>query len=454
MPVAAPAAPPRPARAVPKRGGYPGEAVVRFQRDPLAFLRWLDAAGAAAGADVVRVRLGGAAVLLRHPDLAAEVLLAPPGTWDKGPQIAFSARLFGRGLLTSEPPHHTRVRKLVLPAFAHGRLGDYAETVVRLTDAHVGRWVEAGTVDLTAAAAALTYEIAEATLFGAGGLEGGAAVRAGVAEALVAFQRVARNPVLVGLSRWLPVPAARRLSEVRARIVPLLAAAVRRRRAAGDPGDDLLGMLLVAQDEATGDGLTDGEVVDEALTVLLAGHETTASALAWAWLLLDRHPAQAERLAAEADGAGRLGMDALGALPVARGVLAETMRLYPPAYLLDRTAPGPRRVGGVEVPGGATVLLSPALLHRDPRWWDRPDAFDPDRPALTPRGGAHRFAYLPFSVGTRGCVGERFAWMEGTLVLAAVARRARLVALGPWPDPLCSLTLRPDGAVPVRVEPR
>jgi cytochrome P450 len=458
MPATLPPPTPRPAPTteaaptarVTERRALPGEAVLRFQRDPLAFLRWADAAGG----DIVRLRLGPTrALLLRHPGLVGEVYLAPPGVWPKGPQVEFAVRTFGTSLLTSEPPHHTRVRKLVLPAFAHGRLAGYAETVVRLAEAHAGRWLAAGTLDLVDAASRLSYAVAEATLFGGGGLRHGAEVRDGVTEALLAFDRIVRNPPLMALADYVPVPAARRLDRVRARLVAVVAEAVRQRRRAGDPGDDILGLLLLAQDEETGAGLSDAEVVDEALTLLLAGHETTASALAWAWLLLAEHPDAEARLADEARDAGDLDMDALRRLPYARAVFAEAMRLYPPAYLLDRAAPGPRTIGGIDVEPGTAVFVSPYLLHRDPRFWEHPEAFRPDRPDLDAKHREHRFAYLPFSVGTRGCIGERFAWMEGTLLLAAVARRLRFRPVGGWPAPLASLTLRPSGAVPVRADP-
>ena len=452
---------PRPTRTTPAvetvaRGAYPGEAVLRFQRDPLAFLSWLDGHGG----DAVRVRLGATeAVLLRDPDLVAEVLLAPPGRWAKGPQIQFVRRVFGTGLLTSEPPHHARARRLVLPAFAHGRLAGYADTIVTLAEHAANVWAAAGTVELVGAAAQLTYDIAEQTLFGAGGLERGAEVRADVAEALATFASIARNPVLVALSEFVPVPAARRLDRIRARICAVIGEAVEARRAAaarGDGfGDDLLGMLLVAADEETGEGLTDAEVVDEALTILLAGHETTASALAWTWLAMDRHPEAQAAVNAETDAVeGPLTMGSLARLEGTRAVLAEAMRLHPPAYLLDRTATQAGFLGGLRIARRTTVLMSPYLIHRDARLWDDPEAFRPGRPELRPKGAAHRCAYIPFSMGTRGCIGERFAWMEGTLVLAAVARHARLRPRVPWPDPLLSLTLRPATEVPVRVERR
>ena len=453
-PASGPAVATRVAREV-RRRAFPGEGVLRFQRDPLAFLCWLNDAGAEADAGLVRVRLGGTeAVLLRDPDLVGEVMLAKPGAWPKGPQIQFVARVFGNGLLTSEPPHHTQARKLVLPAFAHGRLAGYADTIVRLGEQHAEAWAKAGTIDLVDAATHLTYDIAVETLFGDGGLARGDEVRPALAEALRAFTVIARNPVLVALSEHLPIPAARRLDRVRETLAEIIGEAVRQRRASAGLGDDLLGMLLVAQDEDTGLGLTDREVIDEAITILLAGHETTASALSWTWLLMAQRPEAEAAVVAEADAAPGLGMDALRALGDTRNVLAESMRLYPPAYLLDRTAGTASWIGGLPIGRGTTVLVSPMLLHRDPRFWDDPDRFDASRPGLQPRGGTHRLAYLPFSVGTRGCIGERFAWMEGTLLLATIARRLTLRPLGAWPAPLTSLTLRPDGAVPVSVHRR
>ncbi|MEM7787532.1 MAG: cytochrome P450 [Bacteroidota bacterium] len=449
-PAAAPAA-----REVRRSTRFPGEGVLRFQRDPLAFLRWLDAAGRDADAGLVRIRLGGTeAVLLRDPDLVGEVLLARPGAWPKGPQIRFVSRIFGTGLLTSEPPHHTQARKLVLPAFAHGRLAGYADTIVRLAEQHAADWVEAGTIDLVEAATHLTYDVAVETLFGAGGLTRGEEVRPALTEAMRAFTSVARNPVLVALSERVPIPAARRLDRVRDTLVDIIGAAVRQRRDSGDLGDDLLGMLLVAQDEETGLGLSDTEVIDESITILLAGHETTASALAWTWLLMAEHPEAEADVVAEADATPALGMDVVRALGGTRNVFAEAMRLYPPAYLIDRTAPAASWIGGRPVGRGTTVLISQLLLHRDPRFWTHPDRFDASRPGLQPKGGPHRHVYLPFSLGTRGCIGERFAWMEATLILAAVAQRLVLRPLGEWPAPLPSLTLRPDGAVPASVQAR
>ena len=442
-------------REVTAKSAFPGEAILRFQRDPFAFLDWLDGHGG----DAVRVRLGPTeAVLLRDPDLVEKVLLAPAGAWPKGPQIEFAARVFGSGLLTNEPPQHTRTRKLVLPAFAHGRIAGYADVVTEIAERTADEWAQRGTMDLVEAATRLSYDIAERTLFGSGGIDDGGDARGSVREttgkALRYFARVARNPILIALGDRLPIPSIRGLDRCRRELVEIVGRAVHQRRQWDDPGDDILGLLMVAQDEETGDGLSDTEVINEVLTILMAGHETTASALSWVWLLMGEHPEAREIVEQEAATVGDLDLAALRQLEGTRGVLAEAMRLYPPAYLLDRRAERATWLEGMRVARRTTILMSPYLLHRSPDLWDEPEAFRPDRPGLKPKGGKHRVQYVPFSMGTRGCIGERFAWMEGTLALAAVARRVRLHPTGPWPSKLASLTLRPDGAVPVRVEAR
>ena len=191
--------------------------------------------------------------------------------------------------------------------------------------------------------------------------------------------------------------------------------------------------------------MTDRQVRDEAMTLLLAGHETTASALSWTWMLLAQHPEARQRLFDEVDEAlgGRLpAFDDLRALPYARAVLAESMRLYPPAWAVGREAARDVSLApGVDIKKGETVLFAPLYLHRDPRFWDEPEAFQPER--FLGKSERHKFAYVPFSAGRRGCIGEQFAWAEGVLVLATVARRWRLDLAGPAPGMFGSVTLRP-----------
>ena len=204
--------------------------------------------------------------------------------------------------------------------------------------------------------------------------------------------------------------------------------------------------------------MSDEQLRDETLTIFLAGHETTANALAWSWYLLGLHPEAAERLAAEADdvvGNRAPGAGDLPRLPFARAVLAESMRLYPPAWIIGREATEPLEVGGHTLPAHSTVFASPWVTHRDPRFWPEPERFLPDRWMPDREGEIDRSAYLPFSTGPRKCIGEGFAWTEGTLVLATLARRWRLHLLPgqqiqPWP----LITLRPRPGVMVRLERR
>ena len=195
-------------------------------------------------------------------------------------------------------------------------------------------------------------------------------------------------------------------------------------------------------------GLTDAEVRDEAVTLLLAGHETTAVALSWTWPLVAAHPEVEARLWAEVDALdGPPGFDDLGRLPTTRQVFAEAMRLYPPAWVIGRQAARDLDLDGVPVAQGSTILIPPLWIHRDPRFWADPERFDPDRFAPDQKAGRHKFAYLPFSAGRRGCIGEQFAWAEGVLVLAALAQRWRIRPAGPLPPPVGSVTLpavRPD----------
>jgi cytochrome P450 len=212
--------------------------------------------------------------------------------------------------------------------------------------------------------------------------------------------------------------------------------------------------------EGDNTGMTDEQIRDEALTLLLAGHETTANALTWTWYLLSGHPQVEERLHAELDAVlgGRLPTAAeLARLPYTRAVLAESMRLFPPAYLLGRRALLPYDVPGTDyvLPAGTVVLLAQILLHRDPRFWDDPERFLPERWIAAPHPERHRYAYFPFGAGPRVCIGEHFAWMEATLVLAAIAPRWRLrLAADQRVEPQAIMTLRARYGMRMSIEPR
>ena len=434
-------------RPYPSRVPLDLDLVRAFMRDLLDGMRRMDAVGG----DAVASGAGPLGVLyVRHPDLVRAVLVENNADVTKARGMRILSLLVGDGLLASEVPKHTRQRRLVLPAFHHRRLRAYGDAMVRQSAALAASWQEGAPVDVAEAMNHLALGIAGETLFGDG--LAGDARRIGDAldASMRAFDR-AQFPFadkLLGL----PLPNVLRGRRARAEVDAVVYRLIRERRRAAGAHDDLLQMLLDAQDEETGQGMTDEEVRDEAVTLLMAGHETTANALAWTWLLLAEHPEAADRLHAEADALGRDPTfdDLRGGLAYTRQVFAEAMRLRPPAWVISREAAHDFRLGGHPVRAGTMILISSYFLHRDPRFWERPEAFDPDRFAPEAAAGRHKFAYQPFSAGRRGCIGEQFAWAEGVLVLATIARRWRLELAGPPPAVRGSVTLRPDGPLWMR----
>ena len=439
-----------PHRSIPYPSRYPGELLVAFARDLLDATQRLERAGQRAGADVVHAGPAGRGIVwLRHPDLVRAVLVDENSGVTKARGLRLAQAILGLGLLTLEEPEHGPRRRLVLPAFHHQRLQAYADVMVAQTQAETATWGNQP-FDLAASMGRLALAIASQTLFGAD-LD-----RQRITDAVAQGQRAfdgAQHP-LGELFARLPVPNTLRTRRARAAIDAEVYRVIAERRGAGDDGS-LLDLLLAARDEDSGAGLSDGEVRDEAVTLLLAGHETTAVALSWAWPLIAGHPEVEARLHAEADAlGGPPGFDDLARLPYARQVLAETMRLYPPAWVIGRQAGRDLDLDGVAIAQGSTVLLPPLTIQRDPRFWDRPERFDPDRFAPERKAGRHKFAYFPFSAGRRGCIGEQFAWTEGVLILATVAQRWRVRLAGPLPPPIGSVTLRPSAPIPVRAERR
>jgi cytochrome P450 len=257
----------------------------------------------------------------------------------------------------------------------------------------------------------------------------------------------------------LPLPANARFARAVALLDGIVYRIIAERRASGEDRGDLLSMLMAADDvEGDGTRMTDRQLRDEVMTILLAGHETTANALTWTWYLLARNPSAGERLHEEVDRAlgGRPpGAADLPALGYVERVFAESMRLYPPAWGLGRRALADHEVGGYTVPAGGLVAMSPYVVQRDPRWWPDPERFDPDRFLPEARAARPRFAYFPFGGGARQCIGESFAWMEGVLLLSALAQRWSFrLAPGPPVEPQALITLRPRHGIRMRAEAR
>ncbi len=441
------------------RSWVPGASIMSFRRDPLGTLQSL----ARDHGDVARVRLGTSRVfLLNHPDLIRDVLVTHNRSFMKGVGLQRAKRLLGDGLLTSEGTFHLRQRRLAQPAFHQQRIAAYGRTISDSAARASVRWeasFAAGTrtLDVHDEMMRLALAIVGHTLFGSD-VEGAAAeVSEAVATSMALFQSFSTLPFAALLER-LPLPATRRFNRARARLDAVVYGMIRARRTEPSDQGDLLTMLLLAQDEEdAGARMTDLQLRDEVMTIFLAGHETTANALTWTWYLLSQHPAVEQRVHAELDALGTdsPGSAELSRLPYMLMVLSESMRLYPPAWVIGRRALDPYSAGGYDVPAGSIVLMSQYVTHRDPRWFPDPEAFDPERWRPERRTERPKFSYFPFGGGPRICIGEQFAWMEAMLVLATLARRWRLrLAPGARVAARPSITLRPRFGMPMSLEPR
>jgi cytochrome P450 len=425
-------------------------------RHPLAFLERLQREqGDVARFRVVRQPI----VLVSHPDLIRDVLVTHARRFHKGRGLERAKLLLGEGLLTSEETLHARQRRLVQPAFHRARIDAFGETMTRYAQRAADRWRHGQEIDLSREMAAYTLAVVGKTLFDADVECDARAVGEALAAAMAAF-----NVTVLPFGELflrLPLPAVRRFRRGRQRLDALIYRLIRDRRAAGDDRGDLLSMLLLAKEDGADEArMTDIQLRDELMTLLLAGHETTANALVWTFYLLSQHPDVEARLHAELDAIGDLvpGAGDLHRLPYARAVLAEAFRLFPPAYIVGRRALDEYPLGDGVIAPRTIVLMSQWIVHRDPRWWPDATAFQPER--WLPGGSAHdagrpKLSYFPFGAGPRMCIGEQFAWMEGVLALASIARRWRLRLIpGHRVEPQPIITLRAKHGMRMLVEQR
>jgi cytochrome P450 len=407
-------------------------AVRLLRRDPLALLE-----RAAREGDVVRVRVPRLDLyVVNRPDLVWDVLATHGGHFTKGPTMQAAKRMLGESLLTSEGDHHRRQRRLIQPMFHHERIARLGPRIGAAGERASTGWMDGESIDVRAEMARLTLGIVVDTMFGSGLDDPDAARIAGALnDVLAQFDRVF-SPFLP-ITEHLPIPATRRFHRARAVFDGTIHRMIADRRASGIDGDDLLSLLMRAQVE--GVPMTDEQVRDEAITIFLAGHETTANALAWTWLLLAQHPEPARRFRERVDDPAHVA-----------AVLHESMRLYPPAWAIGRRAIADHVADGVAIPAGSVVMVSPWLLHHDPRWWRDPGAFDPER-WLGGEPATDRHAYLPFGAGSRMCIGEGFAELEATTLLATIGRAWRFERASAEPVELQPVvTLRPKGGLWMR----
>ena len=390
-------------------------------------------------------------VLVNSPELVHSLLVEHADEFEKSPALRrISQPVLGNGLLTSENEFHRRQRRLVAPAFQQRRIAAYAGVMADYAERIQRGWADGAEIDIAREMMRLTLWIVGKTLFDADVLGEAEELGLALTEAMQHFNRLLSLPIP---PTW-PLPRNRRAMAAAARLNATVYRMIADRRRGGGDRGDLLSMLLAAQDE-DGSFMTDQQVRDESMTLFLAGHETTANALAWTCYLLTQHPLVYARLRAEADAAlgGRTPtLDDLPRLPYALQVLKESMRLYPPAYMFGRYAARPVQLGGYRLPAGSIVTASPYAMHRRADFFPDPERFDPER--FTPEAEARlpRYAYMPFGGGQRICIGNHFALMEAQIVLAALAQRVSFALLpGQRIEPEPLVTLRPRYGLRVRV---
>jgi cytochrome P450 len=409
--------------------------------------------------DVVCFHIATQAVwLLSHPEHIRDVLVVNQKKFMKGRGIQMMKQLLGEGLLTSEGEFHLRQRRMVQPAFHRQRVASYATSMVEDARRMRERWaaLPAGAeLEMSQEMMRLTLVIAGRTLFDADVEEDASEVGQALTDLMAIAERIP-NP-LAGVLALLPLPSNRRFEKARQRLDDIIYGIIRERRASNVDRGDFLSMLLMAQDEEGGTGsMTDSQVRDEALTIFLAGHETTATALTWTWYLLSQHPEAEAKLHAELDEVlrGRLPtFEDLPKLRYAEMVFAEAMRLYPPVWIIGRRALVDHEIDGYQIKAGDLTLHSQYLVHHDPRWFPEPDKFIPERWTPELKEARPKFSYFPFGGGTRTCIGEAFAWMEASLVIATLAQqwKPRLVQ-GHLVEPRALITLRPKHGMKMYLE--
>ena len=436
-------------------GKWPKGVLKQFQDEPLqAMIAMYQTYG-----DAIRFRaaLHFYGYLFFHPDHYKHILQDNNHNYTKMPHPSLNMLrpVVGNGLLTSDGDFWRRQRRLAAPAFHRKRIAAFATTMTAAADTMLETWhtlaQDGRPLDINEAMMHLTLEIVGKTLFSIDLTRESDTVGQAFSVVNETIARLSGIPFAdIGLK--IPfLPSTRAINKNTAVLAQVVNGIIQERRqaSADQTQEDLLTMLMTARDEGTGDGMSDQQLRDEVMTIMLAGHETTAVALAWTFYLLSEHPKVREELEAEVDEVlnGRLpNIDDLPNLPYTSMVLEESMRLYPPAYAIARWGNEPDDVGGYHVTANAVITMSPYITHRHPDFWENPEEFDPQRFTPERKAGRPRYAYVPFGGGPRLCIGNSFAMTEAILLLASIVQRFRLMLL---PGTLVELepliTLRPKG---------
>ncbi len=401
--------------------------------------------------------------LVNHPELIQEVLITNHQRVGRWRNVEAMKYLMGDGLVTSDDPIHLRQRRLMQPVFRQQLIESYAQIMIAYAEERSQSWGHESRVNMEREMRDLTLNIVAKTLFGIDLLDEvrriGAAFELSNSYMSTRFNQYER---MRALYHRLPLPLTVRFKHHLAYLNRVVGELISQRKSTVDERFDLLAALLdIRDDEAVSpdiEPMTEQQVRDEIVTMFAVGHETVTVALTWAWYLLSTHPHVQAQLQAELDTvlAGRSPtLDDLPDLAFTEKVFREAMRLYPPIWRMGRVATKPMELAGYEIPVGAMLCLPTMIVHRDPRFFDNPAEFQPERWTPEFRDGLHRFAYFPFGGGPRLCIGEGFAWMEAKLILATLAQRWMM-----QPDPkhqiryLPLISLRPKNGMPLFLSQR
>lgn len=432
---------------------FMGGHLLLYRRDPLRFML----NNARHQGDLVRIQFARWFLFqVNHPDDVQQVLTKQAQKFYKS--VIYKSTLseyLGNGLLISDGDFWKRQRQLAQPAFHTKRIQAYADIMGQYTQRMLAKWEDGQKRDLSREMMRLTLYIVAKTLFDADVSD----ERHKVAQALEVLLHsvIEQSQIIVRLPDWVPTPARARKNWSIDTLHDITMSIIQERRASGEDKGDLLSMLLLAKNE-DGEGMTDVQVRDEALTIFLAGHETTANALTWTLYLLSENPHVAQRLREEVDGVLGKREVTLADLPqlvYTEQVLKEGMRLYPPAWGFGRQAIEDVTFADYTFPKRTNFMLIPYVIHRDARWFDNPERFDPERFNAQNEPNIPRYAYLPFGGGARICIGNSFALMEAKIILASIVQRFELTRTQTQPVQHEALvTLRPKGGMPMRLKAR
>ena len=437
------------------KASWIGGHFLQFRRSPIGFLTELTKLG-----DVSFFKMGGQpAYLLNHPDSARDLLVVSASKFHKGRALLRAKKLLGEGLLTNEGESHLSQRRMIQPAFHRERIKSYGEAMIYSAAKMADEWRDGEQRDIDKEMMRLTLNIVGKTLFDANVEDESDEIGSAMTTLISLF-----DYLLLPFSEILeklPIPQARRFNRAKETLDRVIYGFINERRASGADKGDLLSMLLHAQDEESGAKMSDEQVRDECLTLFLAGHETTANALTFAFYLLSQNPEKEKLFHEELDAVFPNGEtpkpEDYPRLKYTKAVLAEAMRLFPPAWVLGRLAIADHEISGFQIPKGSLVLVSMYLLQRDARFWTGAEIFQPERflPVNAVKEANQKFIYFPFGGGIRRCVGEQFAWMEGVLLLATLARQRKLSLLPEQRFGLSPMmTLRPKFGMRMRIEKR